>query len=278
MLNLIQWIKNVTAKIRHDNVSAFAAQSAYFIILSFFPFIMFVMTLIRFLPIDIDALVNAVISIIPSSSVSTVSWLLNEAMDKSSGTLLSLTIITLLWTAGKGIMAIARGLNAVNDIDESRNYFILRILATIYTLLFAIMILFTLAFLVFGNRLYLLIVSYFPMLNNIAAFVINIRRITAFILLTFFFACFYKVLPSKKMKFLHQIPGALFSSAGWLVFSYFFSIYVDFSKNISYMYGSLAGIILLMLCLYLCMYIMFFGAELNILIFGKKEITKGLRY
>lgn len=175
-------------------------------------------------------------------------------------------------------MAIARGLNAVNDIDESRNYFILRILATIYTLLFAIMILFTLAFLVFGNRLYLLIVSYFPMLNNIAAFVINIRRITAFILLTFFFACFYKVLPSKKMKFLHQVPGALFSSAGWLVFSYFFSIYVDFSKNISYMYGSLAGIILLMLWLYLCMYIMFFGAELNILIFGKKEITKGLRY
>jgi len=278
MLNLIQWLKKAFDKIRQDKIGTFAAQSAYFIILSFFPFIMFLMTLLKYLPIDGEALANTLIGIIPASSASTLSWFLQEALEKSSGTLLSITIVTLLWTAGKGLMAITNGLNAINGLNEYRNYIILRIVSTIYTLIFALMIIFTLVFLVFGNRLYLLITSLFPLLGSIAAFVISIRTFTSLLLLTVFFMFFYKTLPAKKMKFRHQIPGAVFSSAGWLLCSYSFSFYVDFSTSLSYMYGSLTGIILLMLWLYLCMNVMFLGAELNILLYGEKQIATGLRY
>lgn len=277
MLNLIQWLKKLIIKIQDDSIGAFAAQSAYFIILSFFPFVILLITLINHLPLDVDTLMTSVAEIVPESTAPTILWLMEEILRKASGTLMSITIIILLWTAGKGILAITNGLNSVNEVNESRNYIILRIISTFYTLLFAIMIVFTLALLVFGNKIYSLIISYFPMLGNIAAFVISIRAISVLLMLTVFFMLFYKVLPAKRLKFRQQIPGAVFASVGWLLCSYGFSIYVDFSKNISYMYGSLTGIILLMLWLYFCMNILFIGAEINFILYGS-QVTSGFKF
>lgn len=273
MLKVIDWIMKMSGDLRKNHIGAFSAQAAYFIILSFVPFVMLLMTLLKFLPISEDTLIESILSLVPVSASSTVQWLLNEILAKSSGTLLSATIVMLLWAAGKGIMALADGLNAMHNIEETRNYFVLRIVATFYTLLFAFMIILTLIFLVFGNRLFMLITQYFPFMEHILTFVNSIRSITTLLLLFLFFLLFYKVLPAQKLKFRHQIPGAAFTAAGWLVCSYIFSLYLELSKNISYMYGSLATVIVLMLWLYFCMYIMFCGAELNIMIFDKPQDT-----
>lgn len=279
MLGFIQWIKNFAAKIQRDSISAYAAQSAYFVILSFFPFAMFLLTLLNYLPIDANTLVDALVGIFPESSANIVTPIVNEILSKSSGTLLSITILVLLWSAGKGMMALTNGLNAVHEIKETRNYIILRIISTIYTLLFALMIILVLIVLVFGNQLYMWIVRKLPFLGNVAAFVISIRTFASLMILTTVFLLFYKMLPAVKVKLLHQLPGALFSAVGWLLFSYAFSIYIDYSQNISYMYGSLTGIILLMLWLYFCMNIIFIGAELNYMLYpdGRPD-TSGLKY
>lgn len=279
MLGFIQWIKNFAAKVQRDSISAYAAQSAYFVILSFFPFAMFLLTLLNYLPIDANTLVEALVGIFPESSANVVTPIVNEILSKSSGTLLSITILVLLWSAGKGMMALTNGLNAVHEIKETRNYIILRIISTIYTLLFALMIILVLIVLVFGNQLYMWIVRKLPFLGNVAAFVISIRTFASLMILTTVFLLFYKMLPAVKVKLLHQLPGALFSAVGWLLFSYAFSIYIDYSQNISYMYGSLTGIILLMLWLYFCMNIIFIGAELNYMLYpdGRPD-TSGLKY
>lgn len=279
MLGLIQWIKNFAAKIQRDNIGAYAAQSAYFVILSFFPFVMFLLTLLNFLPIDANTLINELVGIFPESSAGIVTPIVNEILSKSSGTLMSITIFVLLWTAGKGLMALTNGLNAVHEIKETRNYFVLRIISTIYTLLFALMIILVLIVLVFGNQLYLWVIEKLPFLGDIAAFVISIRTFASLMILTTIFLLFYKMLPAVKVKLWHQLPGAVFSACGWLLSSYGFSIYIDFSKNISYMYGSLAGIILLMLWLYFCMNIIFIGAEINYILYpDTKPDTGGLKY
>lgn len=279
MLGCIQWIKNFAAKVQRDNIGAYAAQSAYFVILSFFPFVMFLLTLLNFLPIDANTLITELVAIFPESSVNIVTPIVNEILSKSSGTLMSITILVLLWTAGKGLMALTNGLNAVHEIRETRNYIILRIISTIYTLLFALMIILVLIVLVFGNQLYMWIIRKVPFLGNVAAFVISIRTFASLMVLTTFFLLFYKVLPAAKVKLWHQLPGAVFSAVGWLLFSYAFSIYIDYSQNISYMYGSLAGIILLMLWLYFCMNIIFIGAEINYMIYpDSRPDTSGLKY
>lgn len=278
MLNLIAWVKNIMNKIKEDHVSAYAAQSAYFIILSAVPFIMLLLVLLKYVPIDTQTLADNLADFFPADTTVFIQGLIGEITQKTSGTVLSITIITLLWTSGKGIMAITRGLNSVFGIKETRNYVMLRVISTFYTLIFAIMIVFTLGFLVFGNRIYLWICEKIPFLNSVAAFLISIRTISSMGILTLLFLMFYKVLPNQKSKLLRQLPGALFSALGWMISSYIFSIYVDYSGSLSYMYGSLTSIIITMLWLYFCMNLMFFGAEINVLCFPLERENHDLRY
>ena len=278
MLNLIGWVKNIMDKIKEDHVSAYAAQSAYFIILSAVPFIMLLLVLLKYVPIDTQTLADNLADFFAADTTVFIQGLIGEFTQKTSGTVLSITIIALLWTSGKGIMAITRGLNSVFGIKETRNYVMLRVISTFYTLIFAIMIVFTLGFLVFGNRIYLWICEKIPFLNSVAAFLISIRTISSMGILTLLFLMFYKVLPNQKSKLLRQLPGALFSALGWMISSYIFSIYVDYSGSLSYMYGSLTSIIITMLWLYFCMNLMFFGAEINVLCFPLERENHDLRY
>ena len=97
---------------------------------------------------------DAIFLVIPRSYETTVAAILNDIHVESGATILSVSVIMTIWTAGKGIMALSDGLNSVQEIEENRNYFILRLKAALYTLLFAIVIIFTVIVLVFGNRIY----------------------------------------------------------------------------------------------------------------------------
>lgn len=278
MLNIIGWIKDIMNKIKDDHVTAYAAQSAFFIILSAVPFLMLLLILLNHVPIETETLITNINDFFPADTSNFINAIIQEINTKTSGTVLSITIIALLWTSGKGILALTRGLNSVYGIKETRNYLILRVVSTFYTLLFAIMIIFTLGFLVFGNRIYLWICEKIPFLNHVAAFLISIRTISSMGILTGLFLVFYKVLPNRKGRLFHQLPGAVFAALGWMISSYIFSIYVDFSAGLSYMYGSLTSIIVTMLWLYFCMNIFFFGAELNVLCFPLDKEHHDLRY
>lgn len=268
MAALIKWIKGILNKIKDDHVSAYAAQSAFFIILSAVPFLMLLLILLKYVPLETETLIDNIGDFFPADTGKFIIYIIQEINTKTSGTVLSITIIALLWSSGKGILSLSRGMNSIYGIKETRNYVLLRIISTIYTLIFAFMIIFTLVVLVFGNRIYLWICEKLPFLNDVAAFLISIRTISAMAILTLFFLIFYKVLPNKKVSFYHQLPGAVFSGLGWMITSYIFSIYVDFSSGLSNMYGSLTSIIVTMLWLYFCMNIFFLGAELNILWFS----------
>ncbi len=250
-------------KIKHDFVNAFSAQAALFILISIFPIIMTVLNLIQFVPVTKTDFLRFVIEIIPASFSSLAVSIIEDLYQKSSGTLLSLSAVVTVWSASRGTMAVVNGLNSVYDIEENRNYLVLRIVSCFYTVAFIIMILFSLMLLVFGNSLYSMIASRFPILHALAATLISLRTLIALAILMCFFTFIYTVMPSRKTHFSRQLPGALFSSAGWMIFSFFFSIYIDNFSNYSYMYGSLAAIVLLMLWLYFCMYILFLGGEIN---------------
>ena len=117
--------------------------------------------------------------------------------------------------------------------------------------------------LVFGNVIYRKVIQLLPVLHDFAAFVISIRMLIIFCLLTMFFIFVYRVLPNKKTPLLYVLPGAISCSIGWMITSSIFAIYFNTSHSFAYMYGSLAGIMMIMLWLYTCMYQLFLGAELN---------------
>lgn len=184
---------------------------------------------------------------------------------RNSGTLISLTAITTLWSAAKGFLAIMKGLNAVYDIDETRHYLQLRIISAFYTLAFAVTIILTMFLFVFGNRLYVWIKQKLPSYMDTALVIISLRTVVGFLILIFFFLVIYVVIPNRKVRLMNELPGAMICSAGWMGFSYAFSYYIDNFSDYSSMYGSLAAIVLFMLWMYFLMYILFIGAEFNLL-------------
>lgn len=263
---LYQTLRTASRKISDDLVPSFSAQAAFFIIISFFPFVMFLLTLIKFIPLTESELLILIRNILPKGIDTYVVSLLYDIYVQPTSTIISITAITTLWSASRGFIAIVKGLNVIYGIKETRNYIKLRIISAFYTLAFAVIILVSLALLVFGNRIVLIITANFPLINNYAIAVIGLRTIISLGLYTLFFLLLYVVIPNRKTKFMNELPGAIIAGVGWMSFSFLYSIYIDNFGKFSSMYGSLTAIVLCMLWLYFCMYILFIGAEANVLL------------
>ena len=111
-------IRTFLTKYKEDHVSAFASQAAFFTILSFVPFILFLFTIIQYLPISKEVVTDIILSMVPKETDILVQSLITSLYSKINGTLLSVSIITALWSASRIILSITRGLNAIFEIKE----------------------------------------------------------------------------------------------------------------------------------------------------------------
>lgn len=256
-------IKGFTNRLKDDHISAFSAQAAFFLIMSIVPFLSLLLTLIKYLPISQTMLLDTVINVTPVPFEPLVTTILEELFAKSNGAILSVSVLVAIWSAAKGVLAIVRGLQAVYHVNESRNYFVLRFISAIYTVIFVTAIILTLLLLVFSNQIYYALKSDFPTAADFISIFIKQKFLLALCLLTLFFLVVYKLVRRSNNSFISLIPGAVIAALSWIVFSYAFSVYIDKFSDFSYTYGSLTTIVLLMLWVYFCMYLLFIGAEIN---------------
>ena len=171
-----------------------------------------------------------------------------------------MALIATIWSASKGVMALMRGLNAINGVQEKRNYFVVRVIASFYTLVMLIVVILSLFLMVFGDQLVTLTLHRIPQLQRVVSFAMNFRFLLVWAVLSVLFAAVYAYVPDKKLAFREQVPGAVFSSVVWSVFSWAFSYYVTYGNTYG-IYGSLSIIIIVLLWMYFCMYIILIGAE-----------------
>ena len=270
MKRKIKKIEQIIGKVANDHVSAYAAQSAFFMMLSLVPILLLLMTLVRYTPITQADIIAVVYEICPKTISSTMIAIVDEVYGQT-GTTISVSLLVVIWSAGKGVLAISNGLNTIRGLSETRNYFVLRIRAAFYTVLFIVAIILSLVLLGFGNSISLLVNEYVPAIQYIIDFIIQIRTVTTLFVLFCVSLCIYEFLPNKRGKIKHQIPGAVFNAFGWTFASFLFSIYMDVFKGFSNMYGSLTTIVLIMLWLYFCMYVTLLGGEINDLIQAERE-------
>lgn len=251
------------------HTGAYAAQAAYFFVLSMIPIILLLLTMVQFTSLTKDYIMNAVLQAFPT----TVEGLIESIVDQvysQSGTIIPITVLVALWSAGRGVLSITNGLNCVYESRETRNYVYLRIRASLYTVIFLVAIILSLALSVFGNRIAIMLNQHFPVLVRLIDTVIRSRTLITLGILTLFWDMVYKYLPNRKnigkttMK--KQLPGAIFTACAWQVISFVFSIYLDIFTGFTTMYGSLTMIILIMLWLYMCMYVILLGGEVNALL------------
>lgn len=257
----IREIREFVQRLKKINIATYASSGAFYIFLSLVPMLIVICTIIPYTPITQNSLLEFVLEIFPAKVENIVVDIIDDVYERSAG-VLSAAILVTLWSAGKGILAVRRGLNAVNEVEEHRNYFVMRMISSFYTLVFLVIILVSMILLVFGNVLVEMILVRVPELQTLFTILLNFRFLFVWIVLTVILAAFYAYLPDKKLKFFSQLSGASFGAAIWSVFSWGFSIYVSLGKPYS-IYGSLSIIVLTMVWLYICIYIIFVGAYIN---------------
>lgn len=250
-----------SGKMKKQNISAFAASTAFFLFLSIVPMLIMVCTIIPYTPLTEEDLVEAVTDLTPDQVDGLVESLISDIYKDSAG-VLSVALIATLWSASKGVMALMRGLNAINGVEENRNYFVVRVIASFYTIVMLIVVVLSLFLMVFGDQLVNLALHRFPQLNQLVSFIMNFRFLFVWAVLSVLFAAVYAYVPDKKLAFREQVPGAVFSAVVWSVFSWAFSYYVTYGNTYG-IYGSLSIIIIVLLWMYFCMYIVMIGAYLN---------------
>lgn len=250
-----------SGKMKKQNISAFAASTAFFLFLSIVPMLIMVCTIIPYTPLTEENLVEAVTDLTPDQVDGLAESLISDIYKDSAG-VLSVALIATLWSASKGVMALMRGLNAINGVEENRNYFVVRAIASFYTIVMLIVVVLSLFLMVFGDQLVTLTLHRIPQLKQLVSFIMNFRFLFVWAVLSVLFAAVYAYVPDKKLAFREQIPGAVFSAVVWSVFSWAFSYYVTYGNTYG-IYGSLSIIIIVLLWMYFCMYIFMIGAYLN---------------
>lgn len=254
-------IRDFCRQMNRKNISSFAASTAFFLFLSLVPMVIVVCTIIPFTPLGEEKLLLAIMDIVPDTLDPLIINIIADVYHKSAG-VLSLAAVATLWSAGKGVLALIRGLNEVNEVKEERSYFVLRIVASFYTMLLLLILIFLLVSNVFGEVLADMILIKLPESRWVFDILMNFRFLAVWLILTILFTMVYTYIPNKKLRFKAQIPGAVFSAVAWSLFSWGFSLYVEYSGQFS-TYGSLSVIIIVMLWLYFCFYIIMIGAQIN---------------
>lgn len=255
-------IPNLWRRVGEDDVLGLAAQLAYFFLLSLFPLLIFLVTLLPYLPITAEDILNVIRDFAPGETMKLIETHVYEIMEKN-GQLLSFGIIATIWSASNGINAVVRALNKAYDVKESRPFLIARGMAILFT--FAMIFVFVLALLlpVFGKQIGLFLFSYFGLSGEFLAVWNMLRWLVSPLILFIVFTGLYWIAPNKKLTCISAVPGALFATVGWVLSSLAFSYYVSSFGNFSATYGSIGAIIVLMIWFYISGVIIILGGEIN---------------
>ncbi|WP_433747294.1 YihY/virulence factor BrkB family protein [Falsibacillus pallidus] len=264
------FFKSLFANIKEDDVTGLAAELSYFFLLSLFPLLIFLFTLLPYLPISQEDILNFIRDYAPGETMKLIEGNLTEVMNNRSGGLLSFGIIATIWSASNGMKAVVKALNRAYNVDETRSYLVARGMSIFLT--FGMIIVFMVALLlpVFGKQIGMYVFSHLGISGFFVSIWNALRFVISAIILFIIFIGIYYFAPSEKIRCLTAVPGAIVATIGWVLVSLAFSFYVGNFGNYSNTYGSIGSIIVLMVWLFLSGLMLILGGEVNAQFHKKK--------
>lgn len=253
---LIRWA--AALKIR-----VYAAGACYYLVLAAFPALLLLLGLVRLAQLDASQLGQLLEGIIPDPLLEGIRRQIAAAYDRISASAIGLSALTTLWPASRGMYGLLMGLNGVYGIRESRGWLRTRLLCMVYTLAFLLVLVMTLLLQVFGARAAALMARLDAPFFHLLTGSLDLRFVLLLALQSGLFTAMFLALPDRHSRFREVLPGALLASAGWLLFSNLYCLYVERFAHLGNIYGSVYGIALSMLWLYCCLSIVFYGGVLN---------------
>lgn len=252
---------NFNKQMTKKNISSFAASTAFFLFISLIPILYLVCSILPYVNLTEEFLRESINAVLPGVIGVFLNSIIADVYRQSAGGV-SLAVLVMLWSAGKGMMALMRGLNAVNEVEEEKNYFYVRIIAALYTILLILAVIISIGVSGFGKYIANMFFVSVPGMGFILSLLGRFQFIYAWIVLTVLFMLIYSYVPGKRQKFLMQMPGAVFTAVIWNGFSLVFSAYLEYFGDFG-IYGSLATVVIVLLWLYSVSYITMIGAHIN---------------
>lgn len=269
--------------VNHDGVEH-SGYMAFITLLSFFPFIIFIMA------ITSSAgkfeygreLIFSITNLIPSDLIQAINPRIQEIMDSPPTSLLTISIISIIWTSSSTVEGIRTILNKIHHKSSPPPYLWRRMLSILQFLLITAIIIVSMIFLFFVPVVYdwlnqlthikpILQVT-IEVIGKISGSILaNFRHLT-FVLTLFFSVLFlYYSIPNTKMRVKYLIPGAIEVVILWMIGASLLSKYIYLFTQLNIVYGSLAGMIITLVFFYLVHIIFIYGAEINAILSEKSE-------
>lgn len=260
-LFFLSFIRHLIKQIKKDPIHDWAATLAFYFMLSIFPLLIFVLALIPYLPIQAEHLQAFILDFAPATLGEVFTTTILEVVQEQKGGLISFGILASLWSASNGINAFTRALNRAYDIEETRSFFYVRFMSIIMTLAMVLVIVITLVLPVFGNLILNLLTTVFGLSATTVTLFNKLRWIIGIAIMTTVLLFIYYLAPNKRLPIRYVVIGAATATISWQLISLGFSTYVSNFSNYSTTYGSLGGVIILMLWFFLSGVILVLGGE-----------------
>ncbi|MFE7062614.1 YihY/virulence factor BrkB family protein [Sutcliffiella sp. NPDC057660] len=273
----IKFGKRLGKEMKDDRATGLAAEQAYYYMLAIFPLLILTLSILPYLSIDPVKAIEFLNTIMPQQTVELIEDSIYEFISKPNGGLLTFGILGTIWSASNGMNAFIKAMNEAFNAQETRSFIMVRLLSIGLTigLIFAFLIAFFLP--IFGG----VIISSLEKFINIpggTSMLLNVLRfIIAFVVIFTIITILYRVAPNVDKSFKEVIPGSLVATIIWQLISLGFSFYVSNFGNYSTTYGSLGGVIVLMLWLFLTGLALVIGGEINA-IYHKDNIRTNKMY
>jgi membrane protein len=250
-------------RIEEDDIPGLSAQLAYFFLLSLFPLLIFIFTLLPYLPIPYPDILGSIREFAPPQTMDLIEKNVNYVMNTRNGGLLSIGIVGTIWSASNGIHALVRAFNKAYNVKESRSFFVSRGMAILLTIGMIFVFIVAVLLPIFGREIGVFLFSYLGFKMEFLRIWEMLRLVVSALILFLIFTGLYWIAPNVKLRCRSAFPGAGFATVGWIVSSYALSFYVSKFNNFSLTYGSIGAIIVLLIWLYISGFIIIIGGEIN---------------
>lgn len=256
-------------------INSKAAEMSFFLLLSLFPFVMFTISSIVYIPIlHLNKYISFFENFMPESAFRVVLSIINSALSNKSVGFTIMSFFLTIWSSSRAVRAIIKGANRSYKVKETRSYIKVTIVGLLLTVGLLLSIFISMIFLVFGERIGYIIFDFIG-LDNIFIKIWDIFRYSIGILTIIIILMYlYKYTPNKKIKIKDTILGALISTIGWIIVSLLYSYYSNYYANYEIIYGSIGGIIALITWIYLSSWAILIGAEVNAKLYLLKQYRK----
>jgi len=250
-------------RIEEDDIPGLSAQLAYFFLLSLFPLLIFIFTLLPYLPIQHHDFLGSIREFAPPQTMELIEKNVNYVMNNRNGGLLSFGVIGTIWSASNGIHALVRAFNKAYNVKESRSFIVSRGMAILLTVGMIVVFIVAVLLPIFGREIGVLLFSYLGFTKEFLHIWDMLRLAVSALILFLIFTGLYWIAPNVKLRCRSAFPGAGFATVGWILSSYALSFYVSNFNNFSLTYGSIGAIIVLLIWLYISGFIIIIGGEIN---------------